>query len=144
MSKLGDAAPAHFAKVIEAIDKMIATLGEQETTDLKNKESCEKARVDDTREAITISRAVDELSETVMRLKAEIEELQAQIEEKKEEIKETQEMLKEAKQNREDDISPVAVRVARLFVGYSAEKGRAYGLGERTTRVPFALAPCDC
>jgi len=103
VSKLGDAAPAHFAKVIEAIDKMIATLGEQETTDLKNKESCEKARVDDTREAITISRAVDELSETVMRLKAEIEELQAQIEEKKEEIKETQEMLKEAKQNREDE-----------------------------------------
>mmetsp|Transcript_100478 Transcript_100478/g.290248 ORF Transcript_100478/g.290248 Transcript_100478/m.290248 type:complete len:442 (+) Transcript_100478:3-1328(+) len=105
VSKSGDAAPAHFAKVIEAIDKMIATLGEQEDTDLKNKESCEKARVEDTREAITTSRTIDELTETVMKLKSEIEELRVQIEEKEEEVKETEEMLKEAKRNREDEHS---------------------------------------
>jgi len=100
---VGSAVPAHFARVIEAIDSMIATLEEQEHVDLENKEHCEKARAEDTREAILVSREIDELSETVVRLKSKIEELKAQIEEKEQEIKETEATLKEAERNRQDE-----------------------------------------
>merc|ERR1719262_1648692 len=41
----------HFDKVIEAIDKMVETLRAEEAEDLKNKEECEKERMEKTKEA---------------------------------------------------------------------------------------------
>ena len=39
-----------------------------EGTELESKEKCEKDRMDDTREVITISRAMDELTDEIVRL----------------------------------------------------------------------------
>merc|ERR1712113_338405 len=58
----------HFDAVISVIEKMITTLKKEEETDLKTKEKCEKDRMDDTREAITLSRTIDELSDKITKL----------------------------------------------------------------------------
>jgi len=81
---------------------MVANLQDEEADDLKKKEGCEKTREEDTRKAIVLSRAMDELSDTIQRLKEEIEELQKQIEEKNEAIAKIEEELKEAKRMRDD------------------------------------------
>jgi len=102
LHKAFTAAGGRFDKVFVSIDKMVADLKDEEADDLKKKEGCEKTREEDTRKAIVLSRAMDELSDTIQRLKEEIEELQKQIEEKKESIAKIKEELKEAKRMRDD------------------------------------------
>merc|ERR1719299_257566 len=72
----------HFDKVIEAIDKMVETLREEEAEDLKNKEECEKERMEKTKEARKMSLQIDDATEEIARQRGLIEELKAQIEEK--------------------------------------------------------------
>jgi len=93
---------SHFDRVIAAIDKMVTTLKGEETTDLENKEECEKDRADDTRTAIKAARTIDEKTDTITELKARIAEIVATVEENKAEIKSLQEQLLSASKQRAD------------------------------------------
>merc|ERR1719375_2008234 len=93
----------HFDKVLEAIDKMVETLREEEAEDLKNKEECEKERMEKTKEARKLSLQIDDATEEIARQRALIEELKAQIEEKEAEIKKLKEDLDKATKQREDE-----------------------------------------
>merc|ERR1719281_1626655 len=93
----------HFDKVIEAIDKMVETLRAEEAEDLKNKEECEKERMEKTKEARKMSLQIDDATEEIARQRGLIEELKAQIEEKEAEIKELKEALEKATKQREDE-----------------------------------------
>merc|ERR1719336_1229308 len=97
------AAGGHFDEVIAAIDKMVATLKEEEADDLKQKETCEEDRATDTREAIMHSRSMDENTEAIATLKAEIEEIIKDYTEKQAEVKEMEEQIKELTKIREDE-----------------------------------------
>merc|ERR1719316_1037124 len=92
-----------FDKVIEMIDKMVEELREDEATDLKNKEECEKERMEKTKEARKLSLKIDDATEEIARQRALIEELKAQIEEKEAEIKKLKEDLAKATKQREDE-----------------------------------------
>jgi len=93
----------HFDKVIEAIDKMVATLKAQLDQDLETKEQCEKDRAEDTRSAGVASREIDEMSDAISKLEAEIEELVKQIEEMEAEIKKIEADLVAAERIRSDE-----------------------------------------
>ncbi|CAK0856567.1 unnamed protein product [Prorocentrum cordatum] len=81
-----------FTPIIEKIDSLVTMIGEEEASDLAKKESCEQTRASNTREAIKLSRAIDEDSDTMSRLTSEIEQLDQQITENNEaiEVLETQ------------------------------------------------------
>jgi len=70
---------------------------------LKNKEACESDRAEDTREAIVLSRAMDDATDTITRLLAEIEDLTAEKKEKEAKSKETKEQLVAATEQREGE-----------------------------------------
>merc|ERR1719253_717635 len=70
-----------FDPIIKAIDKMVKQLQEEEDKDLDIKQTCEKDRMADTREAIVISRTIDELTDKITALTEEIAECQKKIEE---------------------------------------------------------------
>merc|ERR1719160_1406428 len=93
----------HFDKVLEAIDKMVETLRAEEAEDLKNKEECEKERMEKTKEARKMSLQIDDATEEIARHRGLIEELKAQIEEKEAEIKKLKEELAAATKQREDE-----------------------------------------
>merc|ERR1719281_1259319 len=93
----------HFDKVIEAIDKMVETLRAEEAEDLKNKEECEKERMEKTKEARKMSLQIDDATEEIARQRGLIDELKAQIEEKEAEIKKLKEDLAAATKQREDE-----------------------------------------
>eukprot|EP00929_Paragymnodinium_shiwhaense_P107683 TRINITY_DN73_c0_g1_i2.p1 TRINITY_DN73_c0_g1~~TRINITY_DN73_c0_g1_i2.p1 ORF type:complete len:722 (-),score=332.75 TRINITY_DN73_c0_g1_i2:161-2326(-) len=90
-----------IAEVITAIDDMVATLKEEETTDLTNKEKCESDRATDTKQASVTSRDIDELTDSKDRLEGEVHELATEIEGKNKEIEKINEDLDKAKTNRE-------------------------------------------
>jgi len=96
-------AGGHFDEVIEAIDKMVATLKDEEAEDLKQKETCEEDRAADTRDAIKHSRSMDENTEAIATLNAEIEEIIKDYTEKQAEVKEMGEQIKELTKIREDE-----------------------------------------
>jgi len=93
----------HFDEVIEAIDKMVTMLKDEEADDLKQKETCEDDRATDTRTAIKLSREMDEMTETIMALKSEIEEISKDIAEKEEEVLSTKKELEELTKIREEE-----------------------------------------
>lgn len=103
VARLASAAGSHFTEVIKAIDDMVALLKDEENTDLARKETCEKNRAEDTREAILKAREMDESSELVSKLISEIAALQAEIEETEATIAKTQEDLAKATRLREDE-----------------------------------------
>merc|ERR1719440_179241 len=92
-----------FEPIIKAIDKMIAQLQEEESTDLEIKQKCEKDRMENTREAIVASREIDEMSDLITKLTEEIAECKKTIEELIAEHKKTEEALKKATRQREDE-----------------------------------------
>lgn len=92
-----------FDEVIGSIEKMVETLQKEEESDLANKEECESNRADDTREAIVLSRKMDDATETITRLSSEIEEIKSDIQDKKKSIAKAEEQLEEAKRQREDE-----------------------------------------
>merc|ERR1719420_2359981 len=75
LAALASASGSHFDKVIEAIDKMIEVLKEEEESDLHIKEMCEEDRARNTREAALKSRAMDELTDATTTLEGEIAQL---------------------------------------------------------------------
>jgi len=99
-ARLAASSSGHFDEVVDAIDKMIKTLKDEEEEDLKNKEACEDDRAEDTREAILLSRAMDDATDTITRLKDEIEEIKAKIKESEATRKETKTQLAAATEQR--------------------------------------------
>jgi len=97
------AAGGHFDEVIEAIDKMVATLKEEEADDLKQKETCEQDRMDNTRDAIKTSRTMDELTEAIAVLKSEIEEAEKDKAEAEAEVESIKKELEELTKIRESE-----------------------------------------
>jgi hypothetical protein len=89
--------------VIQAVDKMLALLQQEETADLQKKESCESARAADTREAAKTSRGMDDLSDSISADKAKILELAAEIADKSEQVAAIVKELKEIKRIRDDE-----------------------------------------
>lgn len=102
-ARLAAGAGSHFTAVIKAIDDMVALLKDEENTDLERKETCEKNRAEDTRQAILKARAMDESSELISKLMSEIAALQAEIEETEATIAKTEEDLAKATRIREDE-----------------------------------------
>ena len=94
---------SHFDEVIAAIDDMVSTLKGEETTDLENKETCEKDRADDTRTAIKAGRTMDERSDTIDELTNDIAEIVKTIAENEAEIKSIQEEVTKATTMRTDE-----------------------------------------
>merc|ERR1719420_2694800 len=81
-------------KVIEAIDKMLATLKDEEAEDLKNQEECEKSRMEQTKDARKFSIEIDDAEDYIRREETKIAEWKEQIAAKKAEIKQNEEDLK--------------------------------------------------
>mmetsp|Transcript_37520 Transcript_37520/g.60133 ORF Transcript_37520/g.60133 Transcript_37520/m.60133 type:complete len:736 (+) Transcript_37520:44-2251(+) len=93
----------NFEPILKAIDKMIATLKDEENKDLAIKETCEQDRMDDTRAAIVASRDIDEMTELVNELTAEIAKCEERIAELLAEHKNIEEELKKATRMRDDE-----------------------------------------
>jgi len=87
---------AKFDKVLSAVTKMIKTLEDEDDSDLSNKEDCEKERMADTKEAATLSRTIDELSDDVSKLQGEIEQINKQVDEKDQSVKDLNKEMKDA------------------------------------------------
>merc|ERR1712113_207187 len=96
-------AGGHFDEVIEAIDKMVATLKEEEADDLKQKETCEQDRMDNTRDAIKTSRTMDELTEAIAVLNSEIDEAEKDKAEAEAEVESIKKELEELTKIRESE-----------------------------------------
>lgn len=94
-------AGGHFDAVLQAIDKMIATLKDDEKTDLTNKQGCESDRMKDTRDALVAGQAIDDMTDSITRLTAEIKELNTELETTKTELKAARDEIAEAKKIRE-------------------------------------------
>merc|ERR1719353_628907 len=62
-----------FKAVIALIDEVIAELDSEESTDITNKEQCEKERMENTQQAKVISKEIDTNVETMDRLTSQIE-----------------------------------------------------------------------
>jgi len=96
-------AGGHFDAVLRAIDKMIATLKDDEKTDLTNKQGCESDRMQDTRDALVAGQAIDDMTDTITRLTAEIAELNKELETTKAELKAARDEIAEAKKIRKEE-----------------------------------------
>eukprot|EP00928_Gymnodinium_smaydae_P008872 TRINITY_DN13266_c0_g1_i3.p1 TRINITY_DN13266_c0_g1~~TRINITY_DN13266_c0_g1_i3.p1 ORF type:complete len:724 (-),score=213.24 TRINITY_DN13266_c0_g1_i3:65-2236(-) len=95
----------HFDEVVTAIDNMIQLLQKEEASELQKKETCEKERIQDTRDAIVSARAMDEMTDTITSLHADIKEIDAEVAEKQEQIKKADMQLKEATELRQAEAS---------------------------------------
>jgi hypothetical protein len=89
-----------FKAVIALIDEVIAELDTEEETDIKNKEQCEKERMENTQQAKVVSKEIDTNVETMDRLTAQIEAAMKTVEEIKEEITELETSKAEAGEQR--------------------------------------------
>jgi hypothetical protein len=92
-----------FGPVIKAIDKMIVLLQSEMDKDLEIKETCEKDRMVNTRNAIVDSREIDEMTDLVNEMVAKIKKCEERIAELIAEYKKTEEELKKATRMREDE-----------------------------------------
>jgi chromosome segregation ATPase len=99
----GGSVKTKFGPIIEAIDKMITTLKSDEKSDLETKQTCEKDRMADTKNAIDASRTIDEQTDLITKLTEEIAECEKTIAELKAEHEKTKEALEKAQQMRKDE-----------------------------------------
>jgi len=90
-------------EVIEAIDKMVERLGEDEKNDLDTKEECEKNREEKTADARKVSLEIDDATEEIARQNTKVEEQNVQIKIAEDAIVKFKEELKEATRQREDE-----------------------------------------
>jgi len=90
-------------KVIESIDKLVATLKEEEGEDLTNKESCESDLAENYGEARMSALKIDTSTEDIDRAETKIQEIAGQIEERKEGVEELKAQLKSATDQRKDE-----------------------------------------
>jgi|EP00927_Polykrikos_kofoidii_P065547 hypothetical protein len=116
-----------FDTVIAAIDRMLTSLRDEETTELSTKETCESDRAADTRDALVQSRAADELTDTERRLENEVEQNKAEVAGKYSERNSTQQQLSDATKLREDE--------AHAFTSSKADDEQAVSLVEQAHTV---------
>jgi len=90
-------------KVIEAIDKMVETLKDEEAEDLKSKEECEKTRIEQTKDARTFSIEIDDAEDAIRREQSKMAEIKSSIADKEAEIKKNEEDLETATRARADE-----------------------------------------
>jgi hypothetical protein len=142
---------ARFTPIIEKIDSLVKMIGEEEASDLAKKESCEKSRADNTREAIKFSRAIDEDTDTMTRLTSEIEQLDQQIQENLDAIEVLETQMKEAgeqrtaenkayKLDKADDEEAAATVQSAYDVLETFYKGEGLMLVQKKTRAPVVVA----
>merc|ERR1719379_2972166 len=103
----GEAAPTEeidesdpFKAVIALIDEIIAELDTEEATDIKNKELCEKERMENTQQAKVISKEIDTNVETMDRLTDQIDAAMKTVKEIEAEIEDLETSKKEAGEQR--------------------------------------------
>jgi len=94
---------SQFVEVVQAIDSMLSVLKSEETSDLTNKETCEQNRGTDTRDAVSKSREMDDLTDEVTSLTAKIADLHAEITEKEARVVAITQELEDARIQREDE-----------------------------------------
>jgi len=92
-----------FDPIIKAINKMIKILEGDEKKDLDTKQQCESDRMEDTRDAILLSRDIDEKSDRITKLTGSIEDMQNTIKELEAEHKKAKEALNKAQRMRNDE-----------------------------------------
>jgi len=92
-----------FDPIIKAIVKMVKQLQDEETTDLETKQTCEKDRMADTRNAIVASRDIDEKTDGITKFTSEIAQCEKTIAELVAEHKKTTEALAQAQRMRDDE-----------------------------------------
>jgi len=92
-----------IAKVIEMVDKLIATLQEQAEEDLNKKEECESERARLTRAAKLTSIAMDDLTDEIVSAKEKVKEINAQISEQDDVVAKAQDSIKDIVRQREDE-----------------------------------------
>merc|ERR1740138_1144151 len=92
-----------FDPIIEAIDKMIKLLQKEEDEDLEIKQTCEKDRMEDTREAIVTSRTIDDDTDLITKLTEQIARCEKKIGELAAEHTKTKEELAKAQRMRDDE-----------------------------------------
>jgi len=92
-----------FDPIIKAIEKMVKLLQSEEEQDLDTKQTCEKDRMKDTRDAILDSREIDEMTDKITKLTAEIADCEKKIEDLEAEHKATKEALEKAQRMRKDE-----------------------------------------
>jgi len=93
----------HFDKVLEAIDKQIQDLKDQNDADLEKKEDCEKTRMEETRKAKELSQKVDEEAGFIERKQALVESIKKEIKEAEDKIPALEEQKDEADKQREEE-----------------------------------------
>merc|ERR1719181_1922480 len=116
-----------FKAVLQLIDDVIAELDTEEATDIKNKEECEKERMDNTQSAKVVSKEIDTNVETMDRLTEQIEAAMKTVEEIKEEIADLEQSKKDAGERRADE--------NKEYVSAEADDTAAVGLVENAIGV---------
>jgi len=92
-----------FTPILTAIDGVIAALEAEAISDTDKKELCENTRAANTKEAIDLSRDIDENTDTMTRLTSEMEKLAMLIKENKDAIEVLKEQAKQAKAQRTEE-----------------------------------------
>jgi len=92
-----------FDPIIKAINKMVATLQQEEQQDLETKQTCESDRMSNSRKAITDSRTIDEKTDEITALTAKIAACEERIKELQAEHKKTSDALTKASKMRSDE-----------------------------------------
>merc|ERR1740117_1779806 len=92
-----------FDPIIKSIKKMVKQLAAEEETDLQTKQTCEEDRMADTREAITSSRAIDDMTDAITQLSTRIADCEKKIEDLVADKKANREELKKAQRMRDDE-----------------------------------------
>lgn len=141
----------NFSEVIVAIDSMLQVLQTEETSDLAKKEDCEKDRADNTRDAIVMARAIDDLTDDINALRAKIDEMTQAKAEKQERVQEINKELKDmldirqaenkvfAQEQQDDQAAAALVQRSRDVLAnfYSENNLMSLVQGGRTSRQPF-------
>merc|ERR1719272_894183 len=92
-----------FKPILDAIDKMVTLLQSEEEQDLDTKQTCEKDRMADTRDAILDSREIDDNTDKINKLASEIEQCVKTIAQLQADHKATEEALAKAQTMRDDE-----------------------------------------
>merc|ERR1719335_2188590 len=142
-----------FKEVIAMIDELIAELETEEGDDLKNKELCEKERMENTQEAKTIAKEIDTNVETIDRLTAQILAANKTIQAITKEIQDLEIEIRDAGDNRakenaeykaaeSDDLAAVELieNAKGVLEKFYQEKGLSLAQVRRVKQEPFVAA----
>lgn len=96
-------AGGHFDEVFEAIDKQIKDLDEANDADLEKKETCEKDRMKENKNAKELSQKIDDKAGFIERKEALVESIKKEVKEAEDKIPALENQKKEAQNMRDDE-----------------------------------------